>query len=133
MAIKTLASIESFTGGLFASEIVSKPGASKYFRGSIIAYDSEIKEKFGIDISEGVISAEAAKQLAVIGKQFFNVDVCVAFTGNAGPIAMEGKPVGLVYIAINDQVYELKLKGSRNSIRKKAVKFALSIISSRIF
>ena len=38
----TLASIESFTGGLFAATIVEKPGASKYFKGTIVTYHNDI-------------------------------------------------------------------------------------------
>ena len=48
--------------------------------------------------------------MCVNGKQILDSDVCVSFTGNAGPDAMEGKPVGLVYIGILYQgvnIYEL--------------------------
>ena len=39
---------------------------------------------------------------------------------------MEDKPVGLFYIAINDQVYEFFYPNlSRNEIRKKAVEIAI--------
>ena len=39
----TLASIESFTGGLFAATIVETPGASKYFKGTTVTYHNDIK------------------------------------------------------------------------------------------
>lgn len=126
---KTLASIESFTGGLFASEIVKKPGASSFFKGSIVVYSNEIKEKLGIDVSNGVINKETALAMALAGKKFFNVDYCVSFTGNAGPSTMENKKVGLVYMAINDKVYEKQFRfKNRNWIRKKSVKFILKKI-----
>ena len=35
----TLGSVESLTGGLFASTICSVPGASKVFKGSFITYE----------------------------------------------------------------------------------------------
>lgn len=126
IGMKTLGSIESFTGGLFASTIISKSGASKFFKGSIVAYSNEIKEKLGVDISGGVINKEVAKQMAIKGKKFLNVDICISFTGNAGPISIENKPVGLVYVAINEEVFELNFKGDRNSIREQAVKFAIN-------
>lgn len=123
----TIASVESFTGGLFASEIVSQSGASQYFKGSLIAYNNEIKEKLGVDVKNGVVNKEVAIEMALKGKEFFNVDYCVAFTGNAGPIGSEGKEVGLFYIAINENVFEFHYPHlSRNEIRKKAVEIAIN-------
>ncbi len=122
----TLASVESFTGGLFAATIVEKPGSSKYFKGSIVTYHNDIKDKLGVNVENGVINSNAALEMAKRGKEFFNVDYCIAFTGNAGPTAMEDKPVGLFYIAINNQVYEFFYPNlSRNEIRKKAVEIAI--------
>ena len=40
----TLAAAESCTGGLVGAEIVACPGASQYFRGSIVAYDNCVKQ-----------------------------------------------------------------------------------------
>ncbi|MGL5732555.1 MAG: CinA family protein [Metamycoplasmataceae bacterium] len=128
----TFASIESFTGGMFASQIISIPGASKFFKGSLVAYSNEVKEKFGIDTSKGVVNKTVAKEMAIKGKEYFKVDYCFSFTGNAGPSSIENKEVGLVYIAINDQVHELKLTGSRNEIRIKSVEFALEIFEKLI-
>ena len=39
----TLGSVESFTGGLFASEITSICGASSFFKGSVVTYATEEK------------------------------------------------------------------------------------------
>ncbi len=122
----TLASVESFTGGLFAATIVEKPGSSKYFKGSIVTYHNDVKDKLGVNVENGVINSNTALEMAKKGKEFFNVDYCIAFTGNAGPSAMEDKPVGLFYIAINNQVYEFFYPNlSRNEIRKKAVEIAI--------
>lgn len=126
--MKTLGSVESITGGLFASKITSIPGASKYFKGSMVTYSNEIKEKLGIDTSKGVINKEVALAMAKKGKEFLGVDICVSFTGNAGPEAMDNEPVGKVFIAINDKVYEKNFQGTREEIRSKAVSFALSEI-----
>ena len=122
---KTLGSVESFTGGLFAERITSQKNASLFFKGSLVTYSGEIKKIFGIPINKGVINKNVALSMAKVGKKILNVDVCVAFTGNAGPKALENKPVGLVYIAINNKVYEKNFKGTRISIRKQAVKFAI--------
>lgn len=123
---KTIAAIESFTGGLFSSTIINKPGASKYFKGAIIAYWNEIKEKLEVDTSKGVVNKEVALEMALKGKKYFNVDFCVSFTGNAGPETIENKKIGNVFIAINNVVYELKIdSNNRNEIRKEAVNFAI--------
>lgn len=138
---RTLGSVESFTGGLFAREITAVPGASHFFKGALVTYASEEKNRIlGIsyqDIDQyGVVSREVAAQMASNGQKLLNVDYCVSFTGNAGPDAMEGKPVGLVYIgvAIYDriEVYELQLSGSRNDIQKEGVKNALEILEKKI-
>ena len=138
---RTLGSVESFTGGLFAREITAVPGASHFFKGALVTYASEEKNRIlGIsyqDIDQyGVVSREVAAQMASNGQKLLNVDYCVSFTGNAGPDAMEGKPVGLVYIgvAIYDriEVYELHLLGSRDDIQKEGVKNALEILEKKI-
>ena len=138
---RTLGSIESFTGGLFAREITAVPGASHFFKGALVTYASEEKNRIlGISYQDidkyGVVSREVAAQMASNGQKLLNVDYCVSFTGNAGPDAMEGKPVGLVYIgvAIYDriEVYELQLSGSRDDIQKEGVENDLEILEKKI-
>ena len=130
----TLGSVESFTGGLFAQQITSVGGASKFYKGGYITYATEEKVNLLlIPQSEvdkyGVVSKEIAYHMANNARQLLKVDVCVSFTGNAGPEAMEGKPVGEVHIGITTkesaQVYSLLLKGNRNEIQAQAVDFAL--------
>lgn len=130
----SLGSVESFTGGSFASDITSVSGASHFFKGAYVTYATEEKHRLlGIswDIIDryGVVSQEVAGEMAGHGKVLLNVDVCVSFTGNAGPEAMENKPVGEVHIGIvtaeKAEIYSLNLNGSRDEIRKQAVEFAL--------
>ena len=138
---RTLGSVESFTGGLFAKEVTAVSGASHFFKGALVTYASEEKNRIlGIsyqDIDQyGVVSKEVAAQMAANGQKLLNVDYCVSFTGNAGPDAMEGKPVGLVFIgvAIYDkvEVYEFNLEGSREEIQTKGVNNALQILERKI-
>lgn len=125
--MKTLACIESFTGGYCAHQITIIPGASKIFRGALVAYSNDIKAKLGVSVENGVINAEAAKEMALKGKEFFGVDYCLAFTGNAGPTANENMPAGVVFIALNDKVYEKHYSGSREQVIKSATIFALNL------
>ena len=130
----TLGSVESFSGGLFAQQITSVSGASKFYKGGYITYATEEKVNLLMisqsDVDKyGVVSKEIAYHMANNARQLLKVDVCVSFTGNAGPEAMEGKPVGEVHIGIatkeSAQVYSLLLKGNRNEIQQQAVDFAL--------
>ena len=138
----TLGSVESFTGGMFAKEITAVSGASKFYKGGLVTYATEEKARLlGIsknDIEEyGVVSQQVAYQMAENGRDLLDVDVCVSFTGNAGPEAMEGKPVGEIYIGLSSKdgtfVFPFMLKGTRNSIQEEGVKNALEIIKEKIF
>ena len=138
----TLGSVESFTGGLFAKEITAVSGASRFYKGGLVTYATEEKARLlGIsrdDIEKyGVVSEEIAYQMAENGRELLDVDYCVSFTGNAGPEAMEGKPVGEVYIGISNpdgtEVFAFQLKGNREDIQKEGVENAFEIIRNKIF
>lgn len=138
---RTLGSVESFTGGLFAKEITSVSGASHFFKGALVTYATEEKNRLlGIsykDIDEfGVVSKEVAAQMASNGKKLLNVDYCVSFTGNAGPSAMEGKPVGEIHIGVafldTAQVHSYQLEGSREEIQNKAILIAFELLETLI-
>lgn len=126
-----IASIESLTGGLFASELVAVAGASDVYLGSIVAYANIVKQEL-LNIDKevidkyGAVSEEIATLMASNGSLIFKSDVCVAFTGNAGPDTLENKDLGLIYtcIKIKAKVYNFKdkLSGNRNEIRQEIVK-----------
>lgn len=133
----TLGSVESFTGGLFARSITAVSGASKFYKGGLVTYATEEKiNLLGIDQklvwAKGVVSKECAHEMARLGKEKLNVDLCVSFTGNAGPDAMENKPVGEVYLGISifdrTETYGFNLEGSRDEIQNKGVELAFSLI-----
>ena len=137
----TLGSVESFTGGLFAKEITRVSGASHFYKGGLVTYATEEKNRL-LDIpyedidQHGVVSEQIALAMAKQGQKLLNVDVCVSFTGNAGPEAMEGKPVGEIYIGIayfeEAEVYGFLLKGTREDIQKEGVNNALAILEKKI-
>ncbi len=135
----TLGSVESLTGGLFASELTSIPGASKVYKGSLITYAIGEKVKLAhvhLDtIKEySVVSEEVSIEMAKGGKEALDVDICVSVTGNAGPTTEPGgKPVGEVHISVaylNKVIHEkLNLKGDRNHIRCMCVEEMKNLIS----
>lgn len=136
---KTLGCIESFTGGLFAREMTKVPGASKFFKGGIVTYATEIKTRI-VGVNEntvkqfGVVSQEVAGEMCGHGKFLLNVDYCISFTGNAGPDAMEGKPVGEIYIGVCAydlaRVQRFQLLGSRDEIQHQAVNIGISMLKA---
>lgn len=136
----TLSSMESLTGGMFATAFTSLPGASKVFKGAAVTYTDAIKERFGVrkeTISTyGAVSLEASKEMAVRASLFFDSDLAVSFTGNAGPEPSEDKPVGLVFISVKIQnklySYELHFNGERDDIRRQCVDFAFKEIVNRL-
>lgn len=126
----SISSIESLTGGLFASTITEVSGISKVYQGSLVTYTNEIKENvLGVKKSTlencGAISKECVREMLLQGYNIFVSDIVVAFSGNAGPSASEDKPVGLVYIGymINGEthIHEHYFKGTRDEIRKQCV------------
>lgn len=133
----TLGSVESFTGGLFASSVVDIPGASSTFKGAIVSYSPDVKIKVvGVNPEiiklYGVVSSKTAIEMALGGHRQLGVDYCISFTGNAGPGTLENKPVGDVYIGLSfkDQciVEHFTFKGDRNEIREEAVNKGWEII-----
>lgn len=127
----TLGCVESLTAGLFAATVATVPGASDVFFGGIVTYRSEEKVKLlGIDKDEiikyGVVSQHIANEMAIKGRKKLGVDICVSFTGNAGPTAEPGcAPVGRVNMSISSKfgIVELQqdFEGLRNEIREACV------------
>jgi len=102
----TLATAESCTGGKIAETITAQPGASRYYKGSVIAYSRQIKiDELGVSeeliAKHSVVSRHVAEAMAVGLKEKFNVDFAIATTGNAGPTTdLTDKSVGVVCIAM---------------------------------
>lgn len=137
----TVGSVESFTGGLFASTLTANNGASKSFVGAIVTYATRIKTDIvGVDsqviAKYGVISKECASEMALKGKKLLNVDIAISFTGNAGPATMENKPAGLGFIGLSDKygTETRTINGfmSRNEFRQQAVLGAINFIFQRL-
>lgn len=102
----TLATAESCTGGSIAKMITAVPGCSAIFKGSVVAYATEVKERIiGVrhnDIERHtVVSQEVAEQMAIAARNVMNTDYALSTTGIAGPDGgSEENPVGTVWIAL---------------------------------
>lgn len=102
----SLATAESFTGGKIAERITAMPGASAYFKGSVVSYATETKiEVLKVpkkDIEAfSVVSEQVASTMAINVKKLLKTDFAIATTGNAGPSKGDSNAdIGTVFIAI---------------------------------
>ena len=105
-ANKSLATAESCTGGLIGSRLTDVAGSSIYYRGGLVAYSNDLKQRLlGVDAqtlrTHGAVSEETARGMALGAVRVAATDIAVATTGIAGPGGgTEDKPVGTVAIAL---------------------------------
>ncbi len=105
----TIGFCESCTGGLTSSKITDIAGSSSVFMGSVIAYSNEIKENIlGVNKQTlknfGAVSEQTALEMAQGGKEKLGVDICISFTGIAGPGGGSiEKPVGTLGLGISSK------------------------------
>ena len=140
---KTLAVAESCSGGKISAQFTQNPGASKFFKGGVIAYNTSIKEKMlGIDSSiiekYSVVSEEVAELMAIGVKNIFNSDYAIATTGNAGPLKGESDAdIGTVFIAIATplKVYTQKycFGNNRDRVLIKTLNMSMTLLQKEIF
>lgn len=139
---QTLATAESCTGGKIAAQLTAVPGASAYFKGSIVSYATQTKTQV-LGISEhliathSVVSAQVAEAMARQVKQLLKTDFAVATTGNAGPEKGDSEAeIGTVFIAIAtpDTVYsqEFNFGNHRERVVNKAVNKVFELLRKEI-
>lgn len=146
---KKLIFAESLTGGLLIDAFVSIPGASDVVLGSEVTYAEALKSALlGVpeDLleSRGAVSAEVSAAMALgvhaVGQAATDLDasqvIAVATTGNAGPTAQSGQPVGKVFVSINDgqksKTREFDFAGDRSTIRTAAVAGAVDFLREHL-
>ncbi|SFO95950.1 nicotinamide-nucleotide amidase [Prevotella sp. tf2-5] len=113
---KTVGTAESCTGGRIAESLISIPGASKYFKGGIVCYVDEIKERLlGVDAQvleeKTAVCEEVARQLVTGACKALNTDFAIAATGFAGPTGgTKDIPVGTIWLACGSPEKQVTLK-----------------------
>jgi nicotinamide-nucleotide amidase len=132
----TLGVAESLTGGLVGARLAETSGASKWFRGSIVCYDSKVKFDL-LGVPEGpVVSAEAAEAMATGACRALEADVGISVTGVAGPTTQDGQPVGTVFmgVAIEGRVEsaETHFPGDRQHVRMFSTISVLDMLRRRL-
>jgi nicotinamide-nucleotide amidase len=133
----TLGLAESLTGGLVASRLVGVPGASDWFRGSVVSYASEVKHTV-LGVPPGpVVTEAAARAMATGARRVLGADVGLALTGVAGPDATEGVAPGTVVVGLAQPDAEpeslvFHLPGDRERVRQYAAISALDLLRRRL-
>lgn len=133
----TLALAESCTGGLISHYMTTLPGSSAFFQAALVTYSNASKisilgfapctiEKYG------VVSDVAACEMADKARLLLKTDYALATTGNLGPDVLEGKDIGLVYVAVSScektVSEELRLSGDRTANKERAALLAMSFL-----
>ncbi|SHM45420.1 competence/damage-inducible protein A [Flavobacterium xinjiangense] len=139
---KTISTAESCTGGKIAQLLTSFPGASNYFKGSVVCYATEIKiNVLGIPDSlikeHSVVSREVVSAMALSIKKMMKTDYAIATTGNAGPSKGDSEAlIGTVFIALatpNDIIVEeFNFGQPREKVIDRTVMKSLEILQKEI-
>lgn len=135
---ETLATAESLTGGAIAKRITSVSGASRYFRGAVVAYSDEAKRSLlGVRTetleTHGAVSAEAAAEMARGARRALQTTWALSSTGFAGPDGPgPGRPPGQVFLGLSgpaiETIRDLTFPGSRATVRERTAHSALDML-----
>ena len=139
---KTVATAESCTGGKIAESFTTIPGASQYFKGSVVSYATQAKidilgvSKQLID-KHSVVSKPVAEAMAQSALKLFKTDYAIATTGNAGPDKGDSNAeVGTVVIAVATKKIvfseEFNFGNHRTKVIGKAVSKAFEMLQKEI-
>lgn len=139
-----LAIAESCTGGLVSKRLTDVSGSSAYVKLNVVTYADEMKHRLlGVEkqvlARDGAVSRECAIQMAGGIRQLSQANIGLSITGIAGPSGgTTEKPVGLVYLALDDGkevlVNQLTLPSHlpRDQIRWRAANEALNMVRLRL-
>ncbi len=135
---KTISVCESITAGALSSKLISNPGSSAFFKGSLVVYNDEIKNKLlKIDLEKikkfSAVSKEISLEMAKSVKKIFDSDYSVSTTGNAGPQNSDkiSKKGGLFITIVTPSkiiTKEYSLKDQRSKNIQNAVDFAINLL-----
>ena len=134
---KTIASMESCTGGGFANAVTNIPGASDILKFSAVTYSNEFKEKMGVNsetiLEYSVYSMEVAKEMSKKISEFANADYGIGITGKLmkpDKANMHGSD-NLVFVSIydkhNDSYHGLSIEVSKTT-RSENKEFVIKLI-----
>jgi PncC family amidohydrolase len=134
----TLALAESRTGGMASAAMVSVSGVSQVYRGAVVSYDNEVKERvLGIPRTliqtHGAVSRPVAREMARGAKSLLRATWAGSITGVAGPGGgTPEKPVGTVCFGISgpgvEVTEQMHFAGDRAAIQQQSVTWILQLL-----
>lgn len=137
---KKITFAESCTGGLLAYKFTKESGTSAVYDGSLITYSNTLKENWlaveaNILNEYGAVSANVVEQMSDGALSVSYADYAISISGIAGPSgAVEGKPVGTVFISVqsktNQILEKLSLHGDRNYVQEQSALYAIKMLLS---
>lgn len=133
---QTIGLAESCTGGYIAHKITQVMGSGKYFNGSIVCYQDEVKEKLlsvdkAVLESDGAVSEEVAKQMAHGARNALHTDYGFGITGLLSPGGDDDRvEVGTVWISVTDGKQEKtkKFLFTYDRLRNKEVAVSMGLL-----
>ena len=139
---KTLATVESCTGGVISKMLTDIPGSSDYYLGGVVCYSNDSKTHL-VGVNEttlerfGAVSKPVAHQMALGIRKRMDSDYALSATGIAGPDGgTPEKPVGLVFLGLSTpdgtEVRELRLRAGREVIRVRSARLALDWLRRKL-
>jgi len=122
---KTIATMESCTGGGVANAITNIEGASDVLKFSAVTYSNEYKIKLGVSSDTidkySVYSMEVAKEMALNISKFANSNYGVGITGKLNRVD-KNNPYGsdnITFVSIydkdNDNYYDFTVKATEST------------------
>ena len=133
----TIATIESFTGGLLSDAFINYPGISDVFVQGITLYHPQSKRRWlGLTSQQfaelNLVSVPLIEQLLAKGMANQMASIVIATTGNAGPSAQNHSTIGEAVIGVSNGKQTLTekhtLTGNRRDVRVKGVQAALALL-----
>lgn len=139
-----VATMESCTSGLIASNITDYEGASAILKGSCVTYSNETKIMAGVNSTiinlYGVYSPETATAMAITARNKFNAHIGIGITGSFGNIDPNNTDsiAGVIYYNIifhgTEQPIQLVYATNlpRKEMKQKTVDIVLATLESTL-
>lgn len=138
---KTIATMESCTGGGVANAITNCEGASEILKFSAVTYSNEYKIKMGVDSEVidkySVYSIETAREMAQNISKFTDSDYGIGITGKLNRVD-KYNPFGkdnIVFVSIydkdNDKYYDMNIEAKLGS-RKENKEVIIELIKEKL-
>lgn len=134
----TVATAESCTGGMLGEFLTRTPGSSSVYRGGVVAYHNDVKERaLGVPHqilhTYGAVSAQTVEAMAAAARTLYGATFGLAVSGVAGPDGgSEEKPVGAFYVGFASPEGVTSLRclypSERGNVRTYATYVALDCV-----